>query len=90
MLQRVQQRVRGGQRAAVSSLCLAMGAGDGANAEGDDLAAAGLGLRLGFQSIPSGAVQPCMGGGVTLAWDNVSCQESADPSQNKMYLCQDE
>lgn len=26
------------------------------------------------------------GGAVTLAWDNVSCQESADHSQNKMYV----
>lgn len=45
---------------------------------------------LGFQSIPGGALEPCMGGVVTLARDNVSCRESADPSQNRMYLCQDE
>lgn len=50
-------------------------------------AVVGLGLR--FQSIPAGAVEPCMGGAVTSARDNVSCQESADHSQNKMYLCQD-
>lgn len=31
-----------------------------------------------------------VGGAVTVAWDNVSCQGSADRSQNKMYLCQDE
>lgn len=49
-----------------------------------------VGLGLSFWSIPSGAVELCMGGVVTLAWDNVSCQESADHSQNKMYLCQGE
>lgn len=89
MLHRVEQRVRGGHRAALGpSLSGHWSYGDRVSAEGGDLGAALPGLS--FQSVPGGAVEPCMGGVVTLAWDNVSCQESADPRQNKMYLCQDE
>lgn len=80
--------VRGGHGAALSQLCLASGARDWDNSEGGELAVVALGPS--FYIIPGGAVEPCMGGVVTLAWDNVSCQESAEHSQNKMYLCQGE